>query len=366
MKKLLLLLLLCLTPLLAGCSSLYSQRRELEQLRLVETMGLDAAPFGLELSLSSAASEDEEPRCYRGTGLSLSQAMEQLRLRAGEELFCGHLYTILVGESCAEQGLEALLSAVCRSSDLRLDQPVLLVLDGRAGSAMAQGGDLSAALRALLPDQERTGALSSAGAILRDLNRQGSSLIRALRMEPSSEEGGNGCALVPGGYGILSPEGLLAQLSPEEGLAAELLTDSLSPCPLVIRDEQGRAVTLELQSSRLQLQPLWDREGALSGLDLRIRVQAAVLEIEGFPPAAEETYLNELSSRLEDVLSRRAGTVLALSRELGKDFLGLGRRLELAAPLRCRGLSRDLGTQLPSLSLRLDLQGELLHSNDFR
>ena len=54
-KVLLLLLLLCLLPGIAGCGGLYGQRRELEQLRLMESMGLDAAPGGLILSLSSGS-----------------------------------------------------------------------------------------------------------------------------------------------------------------------------------------------------------------------------------------------------------------------------------------------------------------------
>ena len=51
MKKLL-ILLLCLAPVLAGLPRLYAQRRETEQLRLAETMGLDPAPEGLRLSLA--------------------------------------------------------------------------------------------------------------------------------------------------------------------------------------------------------------------------------------------------------------------------------------------------------------------------
>ena len=162
MKKALLLLLLCLTPVLSGCGTLYSQRREVEQLRLMEVLGLDSAPGGLVLSLCSAPSEEEEPLCFSGAGPSLSQAMEQLRRRSGEELFCGHLQTILVGEAYADRGLEGLLSAVCRSSDLRLDQPVWLVLDGTAREALGTGA--SDSMTFLVPDQEQAGIKSGRGS----------------------------------------------------------------------------------------------------------------------------------------------------------------------------------------------------------
>ncbi len=362
MKKALALLLLCLAPLLCGCGSLYGQRRELEQLRLMETMGLDAAPAGLILSLSSSPSEGEEALCCSGTGASLSQAMEQLRRRSGEELFCGHLQTVLVGESYARQDLTGLLSAVCRSSDLRLDQPVFLVLDGSAREALESG----AARVDLLPasSREQAGGLSTAGGILRDLERQGSSLIRALRLQPSPRKDADGPALIPAGYGILAEGRLLDLLPPEEAMAAELLTDTLSPCPLLLRDGQGRAVTLELRGGETTLRPLRDESGALTGLELRIHVRASLLEIDGFPSPAREDYRRELCSRMEAELSRRTGLVCRRSRDLGADFLGLGRRLELASPLRCRGMGKDLAGLLPTLSLHLRVQGEIEHSND--
>ena len=378
MKKALLLVLLCLVPGLTGCGSLHSQRRELAQLRLMESMGLDAAPGGLILSLSSAPSDEEEVLCFSGSGVSLSQAMEQLQSRAGEELFCGHLQNILVGERYAQGAPETLLSAVCRSSDLRLDQPVFLVLGATAREALESGS--AASLRLLSPDREQAGSLSTAGGILRDLNRQGSSLIRALRLQPSAQEGEEDPDLVPAGYGILGAEGLLATLSPEEAMAAELLTGTLSPCPLLLRDRQGRAVTVELQDGSCATRPLFDRKGALTGLSLMIRAstvalariirlrpvrsRATVLEIAGFPSVAEEDYREELTALLEKELTGRVQKLLRRSRELGADFLGLGRRLELAAPWRCRGLGERLGEKLPELALRLRVQAELLHSND--
>ena len=161
-KVLLLLLLLCLLPGIAGCGGLYAQRRELEQLRLMESMGLDAAPGGLILSLSSAPSEEEASLCFSGSGSSLSQAMEQLQNRAGEELFCGHLQNILLGERYARQGVEDLLSAVCRSSDLRLDQPVFLLLEGSSREALESGA--ASSLRRLAPTGSRRAASPPRGA----------------------------------------------------------------------------------------------------------------------------------------------------------------------------------------------------------
>ena len=96
-KTLLFLFLLLLAPLLIGCGALYAQRREVEQLQVMETLGLDPALGGVVLSLASSSGVGEgKALCYSAAGASCSDAMDRLRSRSLEELlFCGHLQHIL-------------------------------------------------------------------------------------------------------------------------------------------------------------------------------------------------------------------------------------------------------------------------------
>ena len=361
MKKLPWLLFLLLV--LFASASFRADKREVEQLRLAQTLGLDAAPDGLVLTLAAPSTEDKPPLCLSAPGPSLSLALDQLRGKAGEdELFCGHLQQLLLGRGYAERGLESLLSAVSRSTDLRLDMPVYLLPEGSAQAVMEALQTEARGVCDLLNGFGRadTGSLSSAGRILRDLDRQGSCLVRAMRLT----EGDGSPTLEKAGYGVLAKGRLVSQLDPELDAAVELLTGELKPCPLLLRDNQGRLVTLELQQGRTKLFPLWDESGTLEGLELRVQIQAAVLEIEDFTQAADPRTLNALTARLESELSGRLSRVLRLSADLQADFLGLGSRLELQSPLGCRGLGEDLGALLSSLRLRVTVQGSLRHSND--
>ena len=49
------LALLLLTPTLCACSDLRQERRELEQMQIIQTVGVDYAPGGVRLSLAAAA-----------------------------------------------------------------------------------------------------------------------------------------------------------------------------------------------------------------------------------------------------------------------------------------------------------------------
>ena len=291
MKKKLLLLLFLL-PLLGSCSSLYADRKEVEQLRVVESLGLDLAPGGIRLSLASAAGPGagKGALCFSTVGASVSDALDRLRQRSLEDvLFCGHLQHILLGESLARDGLEPVLAFVCRSSDARLDMPVYLLLDATAQEAMIAVGagekGISEVLRAF--DSAQAGLqLSTAGKILRDLQRQRCALIRALRLTEAAEEEDGAQTLAPEGFGILVGGTLQALVDAKNAPAVLLLSDSLTPCPLILPDAQGKTVTLELQNGDSTLRPIRDGDGTLTGLEIESRVRATVQEIDGFDRVA--------------------------------------------------------------------------------
>ena len=370
-KTLLILFVLCMTPGLCGCKSLYAEHREVEQLRVVQTIGLDPAPLGVRLSLatSSGIGANSDTLCYTAVGASVSDAMDRLRDRSLEEaLFCGHLQHILLGEETGKKGLDGILAYVCRSSDVRLDMPMVLVLGSTAQEAMtATGAGEKGIAEALDALEEKRGEsqISTAGVILRDLERQGCSLIRTLRLQRSSEEGAEvSKTVVPEGFGVLVDGKLAAQLGLEDALAVSLLTGTLSPSPLVVYDGEGQAVTLELQEGHTAIQPVWDEDGSLTGLDIDLRVQAAVLEIGGFDAVTDSQYADALTARLETAISQHVGTVLRLSRKLEADFLGLGTQVERISPRRGRGMAQGLGSLLPDLELSISVRSELRHSND--
>ena len=125
MKKILLICFLLLFPL-CGCG-VSEQRREVEQLLIIQTVGVDYAPGGMKLSLAAASGREqaEPPPALTGSGPTFSAALERIRDASVEEgLFTGHMRGLLVGEEAAVHGLEDLLGAVCRSADLRLDMPL--------------------------------------------------------------------------------------------------------------------------------------------------------------------------------------------------------------------------------------------------
>ena len=76
-----------------------------------------------------------------------------------------------------------------------------------------------------------------------------------------------------------------------------------------------------------------------------------------------------LRSAVEEELASRAGgwvyNIINMSSELGLDFLGLGRRLELEHAARWRALPEPWERLLPELELEVRASARLLNAREF-
>lgn len=351
--------------LLSGCG-LASGQREVEQMQVMETMGIDHAPGGVLLTLAPA--EGEGP-CLSAEGASVSAALERLReLSMEEDVFCGHIRRLLVGEEAAREDLRGILDYVCRSGDLRLEMPVYVLRSATAAETMEGAGgedaDIDRVLRSL---ETRLSARSpgvgfTAARALRELERSGSTLLWALDFRPASEE--NTRTAAPAGYAVIQSGRLRSFIEPEKALGVRFLRNQVGTDQLTVQDLNGLPVGLELSGGSLELRPVWSEEGQLQGLELSADVRASLLDAPKLGDAGAEQYEDYLTAQLETAVSRQISAVLQLSKQWKADFLGLGPRLELAAPKECGGISPLLGKRLPELELSIAVRGRLGHTGD--
>ena len=368
MKKGLLCLLpifiLCAPLALGGCALFPSSLRGVERLALVQALGLDRAEDGLRLSLVTAAdsSRGEGPVRMSGRGATIREAQEDAASRAAEErILCAHTAFVLLGEDSAREDVSAALRYVCRSREIRMDVPLLIVRGASAEEALLRSGDervgaaellqaLSAAAPARLGDE-----FPSVARIAGRLESGGCALAAALECVSSSEQGAEGerpTTLAPAGLALLRDGKLAAFLDEDESCAADLLCGARGIHSFTVTDRAGQRVTLQTAPGRTELRTLRAADGEVEAIELTVRLTASVSEIDGTGDLADGAYADELSALLERELLRRAGKLARLQRTLGADILCLRERtgLEDAA----------------ALPLRLSAAVRVGHANDVR
>ena len=371
MRRISAVLLLCATFLpLSGCTlSVYNNYRELERLQVIETAGLDAGEDGgVVLSVSSGRdASGREPLRASAEAPSVTEAMQRLQdLSRSDELFFSGTGCILIGEAAAAQTARW-LELVARSDSLRLDTPLFIVRGGEAAELVTQAGgedgDITQITRALISLAEKSGParIYTCADAARSLTENGAALAGAVRpAEDASEQGGLTAEL--DGYAVLGPEGrLMGFIEGEDALGVGVFAGEPGRAALTL----GSGATAELAGGSVELTPDWGADGALRGLGVRVSVEAIVTETLPGLDLSDEA----LRSAAEEELASRAGgwvyNIINMSSELGLDFLGLGRRLELEHAARWRALPEPWERLLPELELEVRASARLLNAREF-
>lgn len=375
------ILLLCAAELLlfTGRTGLRHNYREVEQLLVIQTMGLDTMRGGVTLSLAAAGEKDRGVARMKADGISISAAMDRIRgYSYEEELFCPHIGQLLLGEKAAEQGIESTLAYISRSPDLRLDIPLFVVRGGTAADALMNVGTgekgISDVMQIVEQDVKRRGesGLTTAAQILRDTARCGSALICALNPGPAAEtlsgadeqkEGPDDLSIAPLGYAILREGRLCRYLTEEQGIAVGFLKNRVGRSTVQLRDSHGNNAVLELNGGSSRIRPLWEGD-VLRGLEVHADVRASILELGGRSALKGTQDADYLTAQLESRLARYLSEALQASKDLKADYLCLAEQVERADPKAYRSLGRDFVDLLPELELEITVSARLNQMSD--
>lgn len=413
MKRFLsLLIIMCALPALSGCSSIYSNYREIQQLMVVQTMGIDREKGGVQVSMAAAAeASGGGPRRMSAQGSTITAAIDRAyKLSYEEEIFFSHVNHLLVGEAAAEEGLDAFLDYVSQSPTMRIDIPLYIVRDSTANQAVMEVGDSSKGISEVMQTVHESFASPSNSRVftvadtINSLLRYGSALVCAVECVPSSEsvspgksasaqgggeqnaqqgeeqnpqqeEGQNAqdktqgetpLMAVPAGYAVIRDGKLCKFIEPEEAAAVGLLTGSLPITDITVTDRNGKDASLELNQGSAEITPVWGGKGQLKGLNIQAQVSASVLETDNWQQGNSNEYINHLTAQLESAVSQRLSSLLRTSMKLKADFLGLAGQVERKSPENYRLMSQRFSELLPGLELQITVSGQLSHTNDMK
>ena len=382
MKRLLIIYIVIFALPLSGCKSIYNNYKEIEQLLVVQTMGLDTQGGGVLLSLASAAgSNGSSPRRLHSSGESITTAMERIYNYSYEEqLFLSHVGQLIIGEDAAELGIDDYLAYISRTPAMRLDMPIFVVRDGSALDAIMQVGDGKRGISEILETVEvsslRRGdsGIYTAADVLRDSMRWGSALICALECSNASETPESGSSQSSGtqassaqqnetpqltaaanGFAIIRNGKLCRYLSREQAIAVGFLRNDVGISDVQVRDKHGDLVVLEIDGGKSRIKPVWSAPGELEALNVQTEVQASVIEISGVGELGKAEYTDHLTAQLEGLISDYVNETLQASKDLKADFLGLASAVESSNVEYFRLMSRPFPDLLPETETLLTL-----------
>lgn len=368
-------LLLAAGLLCNGCSSgaISTNYRPVEDLMLIQTIGVDLAPEGVCLSASTGrAGENEPPKRMTQAGGTMLAALGQLQDRTpNAELFYAQTSYLLLGEEAAAAGeLTPLLDFIARNPDMRLSAPLFLVR-GTAQQAVMDTGDdrtdVTEALAALQKDTALSGASHafSCADIVRALAGSGCAAVGAVACVRTPESEGGTLTLVPAGYAIFRGGDYLGCIAPETARGASMLLGVVHNGDIAVCGGDGSTVMLTLDACRAAIRPVWDG-GTLARVDVTLRLRAGISELRTPRRITTRAYQQSLNAALAACVGGWVRDAIAASQALEADFLGVGQAVAVRSGHRWAAVRDGWAELWPDVPVRVTVEADVGRTYDLR
>ena len=278
---------------LNGCGSgltIFSNYRRLENIELVRTVTADAEGGDITATVYSDAGKESDPRMYQRTASSIGVALGELQLMAlGRVALLSHTENMLIGEELAAESLGECLDYVERYSEMRLDTGLMIVREGTARELVSglSGPDApsSDVIKGFADNISRAGQgyVFSCREIIASLCENGYALAMCVAGEKAEDklfESRGELDIRPRGLAVLTAEGISGFLDDEETTGALLVLSKYRSKDMDI-PVGDTVVTLDLDGFETQVRPVFDREGALRGMKIKLHVSANIINLSG-------------------------------------------------------------------------------------
>ncbi len=359
MKKLIALTVAALTLLLSGCGSssgsIFSNYRETEHLQLVQAFGADTSEDGESVTISVSCTkpaQNSSGGIISHSGESIVRAMDSLQnYSADQQLYYSHAEYVLMGEEYAKGRAKNLFDFIARDTQLRLGIYLFVVKGSSAQELITGPGEESYELGRTLSsvrrdtEDEGTSHVFTARETLRSLSQSGAALICALR--PVSTEDvvfllDPGITAVAEGYGVLKDGVLAGYIGPEVSQAVNLIMGKIGTAGVSIPDGRGGRLNLEYEGGSTKISPKWAADGSLESIEVKAKLEANLAEPDSdIQNVTDSELLKSLEEALGKDMKGKMEEVLAFSRELDADFLGIGSYLRQSDAEKTAQLGED-------------------------
>ena len=324
--------LVLLLSLLGGCG--ITDYRELDQLELIETIGVDRS--GASVTVTASGASRGAPTVLKSEATTVNHALKDMQnYTARKYVFYGHTRQFLIGEEAAKQGLDFCLEYMERGAEMRLGTGLYLVKGGTAERAVAACGRENEGIGKLLDSLEKDVQLTSeshvfcCGDISEWLLETGSGIVAAIELteEDHIVAGESPITVQSAGYGIFTEGKLCGYLDKEQAKAVNLLRSMGGGDTMEIADGAGGFYAVRLLRSKARFEPHYEN-GSLQSLRIRLKLSCSIEEIQHEAESAELPAL--LERKISELEAERVRLLTEKMKELDSDFLHIGKKIRAA------------------------------------
>jgi spore germination protein KC len=355
----------------AGCAGkpLFDELREIDQLELIRTVGVDSSD-GL-VTATAASWDTERAVILKNRSVTLSRALSEMQSYTNKKyIFYGHTENLLIGQKAAEEGIDVCLDFIERSPDMRLSTKLYIVRDTTAERMISEAGKESGGIGSLLESLEKDVQLLSesyvfnCGDVAEMIAEDGCALAAAIMLTPGENmlRGGSESTVTAAGYAVFRDAELVRFIDRYYAHGVNLLTDRMEGDIAEVDDGEGGFAAIRLTHSDVRFSARFTPDGNIGAITADINVKGNLEQLQNPLDIYDPAVTERLESALEAMEKYRAEYVMELMKELEADFCRIGRRLEMRYPVRFSRIAGDWPRQLAGAETEVRVNAEILRT----
>jgi len=375
MKRIILIVTAAGMLFVSGCSgtTILSNYREVEDLELVRTVGVDLYETGgVTLTVGTASSASDPPRFYQSSGASIAAVVNEMqRLPLGKEALFSHTAHFVFSEKAASKGLDGYLDYIERSPDMRLDTYLFIARGGTVSDLMTgvtgKKSGVSEELSFLADNMANLGSgyAFTCREVAAGLCEGGVALIQAVNTKEHKVlfEGQAERALMPDGFAVIKDGRLVTFLNGQQSFGAALLLNKVKSRTMTATAD-GCELTLTVNKAKADYTPEFSSSGEIEKVKAVITLDANIISVDGGALISRRDIRDAAMRSLSEQVKEAASAALEASATLNADFLQLQKSLSLKSPKKLAALEDRWDTLYPEIDFELEAEINLSRTYD--
>jgi len=388
------ILILLLVNFTACKKSFLPERKEINELQLVQVIGIDKVADGpndcmvtvASKNLEAGKGQDNSESMGVNTGSQKAQALvlsargetlfdaaRNIQTHSNKSIFWGHTEYFLIGEEAARDNISKYIDFFTRDHEMRIESKIYVVKGSTAKDLIEQFNQSSYYI---------LDKLDSLGNNLRLLSNSQEmkihELIRFIDIHHASarvpciyltdREGDNGKKvkdIESCGYAIFSELKLAGYLNPDISRGLNLITNTIWSSIVNVKDLTGQDASLEIIECNTEIIPYFNGDN-LERVLLKTKVKSNLGEIQSQTDFTDKETILYMESQQSEILKKEMEAVLEKVLESKSDCLGICDRIRLKKPLKWRKIEDQWMEVFPKIKFDIQVDSRIQRTYEMR
>lgn len=376
MKKLLIAIIISIMMISStGCENLIGSHEDIENLELMNVIGVDKQKNIVKLiGVSQAAKSpgggrgapEIEPVIQISEGDTIFNATRLMHTYSTKKPFWGLAEQIIIGEDAARTSLPEIIDFFTRDHELRLNMDVFIVKGNSAEDIIKSSSSGKSFIGNTLKSLTKSvgDASMSTEVKLYELanmldSKTSCPYLPCLQIVDGLKQSGSepNASLKLMGLAVFKDDKLLYYLDGNETRGFNFIIGKVKSGPIVVKDPTGQEVSLEIITSNAKIKTYINDE--IPSADINIKVSSNITEQRSAQNLILEEPLNFLKSQQDNVIKSEVSNVIKLAQERNTDIFGFGDTIFHQHPGEWKKIEDKWEETFPDMKINVNVESKI-------